>query len=385
MTPGLVIRGVSAVDVSSGSVRIGDIRCPAESGPTAVIDGAGLFALPGLIDMHAHVVGLDNSADMVESALTNLRLALKRGITTVRDLGMPGPVAPAVLARIAMHPFGYPRLQAAGPALTAPGGHGDTPGRPSRLACPVADQDEALAVARRLIASGADVIKLITGSGSAPRGFPELSSELMRAVVAVAHQASRPVAVHANFRADHIERALDAGCDTLEHGTVLCDIDPGRLRRFADRGGAYTPTLSVLNTLRTSTRNDEIGQRLREKAIATWSKAMESVLVARRHGIAVLAGTDSGAAGVAFGTLHEEIRLLAEAGLSHLDALRAATAAAERYLTYPAAPSRAPSDTGSDFILVRANPIDDLGALDTITATVRAGKIAFLEDETRLE
>ena len=340
MTPGVRVTDVSAVDLVTGTVRTRDVHCPSPGGPEALIDGTGLFALPGLIDMHTHVVGLDSAADMVGSALTHLRQALRTGVTSLRDLGMPETVAHAVLAQVAQAPSSYPRIEVAGPAMTAPGGHGNAPGRANRLAHPVATATEARALSRRLAAEGAGVIKLIAGSGSAPRGFPELSYELMRGVVAAAHEAGRPVAIHANFRTDHIERALDAGCDTLEHGTVLCDVAADRLRRFADRGGAYTPTLSVLHALCTSTRDDEIGRRLRESAVSTWPKAMESVALARRHGIAVLAGTDSGAAGLAFGLLHQEIRLLAQAGLSRLDALRAATTTAERYLTFPVAPAR---------------------------------------------
>ena len=379
------VHNVSIVDPGQGTVGVGTVRCvrtPGYRGPNSIIDGTGLFVIPGLIDMHVHICGGDPTMVDASAIMDNLAAALRAGTTTVRDLGGSADLVFAVRGRIAGN-SSYPRVFTTGSAITAPGGHGVSSG----LATPVADSRDARRTVARLIKRGADVIKVMAGSGSAPSGFPELTVELMRDVVEEAHRRQVPVAIHANFRIDHITRAIDAGCDTLEHGTMLCDLDADRLSQFAAHGGACCPTLSVLEKLRTTDKQDEVNRMLREAANATWQKALDSVAVAQRTGISVVAGTDAGARGVGFGTVAHEVSLLEEAGLSRLNALRASTTTAMRYLRYPnirhPAASMSPTNRASDVILLSANPFEDLSALNSVIGTISGGVIVHLKDAGR--
>ncbi len=370
---GAVVRNITWVDVDRAELHQQDVHIPGEHSAASVVDGSGLFAIPGLVDMHVHVCR--TGKDAVSLALANLSQALTRGTTAVRDLGAAGDVAIRVREVVLADPSAYPALHIAGPAITAPGGHGAR----SALAVEVRDLEGAIEVVDRLAVDGVDVVKVIVGSGSAPVGFPELLPDTLVGLIDRAHQHGLPVAAHANFKTHHLERAIDSMCDMLEHGTLLCDIDDDRLNRFGRRGGAYCPTLSVLEQLRVSTERDEISVKLREAAERHWPKAIESVTAARGAGIAVVAGTDAGAADVAFGTITHEIQLLHTAGLSTAEALQAATTTAERYLTYPAGRS----DRRRDVVLLGANPLEDLSALDDPVAVVRSGRLAHLRDPER--
>lgn len=370
-----VVRNATTIDLEHEQIRVGDVALGNGADPTHVLDGTGLFAIPGLIDMHVHVC--HGGREAVERSLDSLRASLAAGITAVRDLGGNAQAAFATRTRIREDPDSYPELFLAGPALTAPGGHGARSG----LAVEVDDLDAAQAVVADLASRGTDVVKVIVGSGSAPVGFPELPESIVAATILTAHLHGLPVAAHANFRLEHVVRAIDAGCDTLEHGTLMCEVDADRLSQFALRGGAYCPTLSVLEQLRCSTEQDEISVRLRAAAERYWPQALESVQVARDTGIVVLAGTDAGARDAALGALAHEVRLLHQAGLSRAGALRGATTAAQRYLTFPpgAAAPRA------DLVLLSGNPLDDLDALDEPIAVIRGGTLSHLRDTSRAD
>ena len=253
MTGSLVLRHGRVLDVASGEYAEADVRI--EDGSVVevaaqivattdveAVDLAGAFVLPGLIDCHVHVIA--GTADLAElrtwsptysayKTAETMSAMLDRGFTTVRDTaGADYGIAAAQADGL----IRGPRVFFGGRALSQTGGHGDsrTPGEQavddhefglslSRLADGV---DAVRAAARDELRKGADHLKVMAGGGVASPtdriDSTQYSDDELRAVVEEAEAANRYVAAHA-YTARSINRALEAGIRTIEHGNLLDD------------------------------------------------------------------------------------------------------------------------------------------------------------------
>jgi imidazolonepropionase-like amidohydrolase len=354
-------------------------------GPT--LDAAGRFVVPGLIDAHVHLA-FDSSPDptgpvrrsehveLVELSLRNARAALDAGITTVRDLGAPLAAIVAVARAIDADERSGPDVVFAGAAITRIGGH------IGLLGGEAADDRAARAIAERQIDAGARAIKVVvSGGGLTPGTRPdraELTSSIVRAAVAVGRERDVRVAAHAHATAA-IRRAVDAGVDTIEHGSfVAADgvvrFDRDLAFRLRDRGMAVVPTAS--GALRTAERYRAAG------AVNPADRNAIDRLEARRWltgelravGVRIVAGTDAGVIGTPFDSLHDELAVYAEVGLTPAEALRTATSAAADALGLA---DRGRIDVGlrADFLLLDEDPLLDLAALRRPAAIVANGRL----------
>ena len=210
------------------------------------VDLTGYSVLPGLMDMHCHLIGeLDSGqgysslversgAQEVLSGVRNARETLHAGVTTVRDIGTFRAFADVAL-RDAIEDgiVEGPRMMCAGAYVTCPGGGGDVTGLapdvdaviPRELRFGVTSGvDQMRANVRQILRYGADFIKIIaTGavltSGTNP-GLPEFTEDELRAAVGEAELAGTHVACHAHG-AEGIKRAVRAGARSIEHGSLM--------------------------------------------------------------------------------------------------------------------------------------------------------------------
>jgi imidazolonepropionase-like amidohydrolase len=298
------------------------------------IDGAGDTLLPGLIDAHTHSFG------------QALRQALEYGVTTELDMFTDYRYAAEV--KKAQRPD-EADLRSAGTLVTAPGGHGTEYG----LRIPtITGPDEAQAFVDARIAEGSDYIKIIY---TVPLPTPTVSKETMAAVIQAAHRRGKLAIVHVNSL-QGARDAIEAGADGLAH--LFTDQPPGPdFGRFVAAHHAFVePTLTVL------------GQR-------GLGNAQEAVRELKAAGVPILAGTDAPNASAHGVGLHGELELLVEAGLTPVEALRAATSA-------PAAAFRL-ADRGviaagarADLLLVKGDPTTDIRATRNIVAVWKAGAAA---------
>lgn len=214
------------------------------------------------------------------------------------------------------------------------------------------------------IADGSDYIKVVT---EAPGyGGPEV--EIVAAVVEAAHAAGRKVVAHAT-RNDAFVMSLNAGVDVLTHVPTEAAIDETVARRILDEGLVAIPTLITSKTL----------TALRPGPGASYDNARASVIALREAGVPIFAGTDSvKQPGVPFSiplgeALHQELELLVDAGLTPLEALRAAT-------SDPAAcfglDDRGAIREGlrADLVLVDGDPLSDIRATSSIRGVWIAGE-----------
>jgi imidazolonepropionase-like amidohydrolase len=350
------------------------------------IELPGATLLPGLIDLHSHVllhpyedrawadqVLRDPESLRVARAVVALRRTLAAGFTTLRDLGTEGAGEADVGLRRAVEEgvIPGPRLVCATRAIVARGTYGPA-GFASTCCVPqgaeeVDGVESILRVTRMQIARGADWIKVYADYRFGPAGDarPTFSRDELATIVRVAHDAGVPVAAHATT-AEGMRRAAEAGVQTIEHGN---EGTPEVFALLAERGVVYVPTLAAYEALERirGLSSDPPQRTARHPAIVAKRAAFAA---ARSSGVTIANGSDVGV--FAHGDNAREIELLTEHGMTTLGALRAATSVAARTLRR--------DDLGvvragarADLIAVAGDPVQTIGVLRSVKLVLKDG------------
>ena len=361
----------------------------AASGADAAPDGV-LSVIPGLIDTHVHLIGnagpdpadflswplTTRPEEQVLHGLAHARAALRSGVTTLRDLSAD-EVQFSLARAVNTGVVEGPRLLAHG-MVSMTAGHGDlfTPAA-YPLRRPTADGPDACrGLVRHWARAGADGIKIATSGGVLSAGdrasWRNHTPAEIDAIIDEAHALSLPVAAHAHT-AEGIQVALDAGVDSIEHGTL---VTGDQARRIAAAGITIAPTLLI---------NDRIAAG--ERAASPGQAAQAAELVARRDGLLRAAadvgvdfvlGTDANGFHVGFGDQHAEVRAMARVfGWDAARALAAATSRAAAAIGEGDRLGRIAPGYAADFVVLRGRPWDDLRDLDVsrIVAVVSRGRV----------
>ncbi len=313
------------------------------------VDGAeplpGSYVLPGLADAHAHpAIRGGNSGPQAltrDAARAKLLEWAEAGVTLVRDVGSPGGLS----LELGREP-GMPTLEAAGRFLAPRGRY-----FPELLVTPVPEA-ELVSAALGEIGRGASWVKLVAdfpdlAAGTGPEPTYPLSA--IAALTDAVHKAGGRVAAHSTTA--FASELITAGVDSIEHGTGL---DEDAVKAMADRGVAWTPTLTATlghpGAEQPSDRRSMLGE-IRDRLAFLLPLAVGL-------GVPVLAGTD------AVGTLPAEVALLASLGLTPSQALAAASAWPRQYI---GAAARA------DIVTYARDPRDDPDRLAKPAAVVVGG------------
>jgi imidazolonepropionase-like amidohydrolase len=355
------------------------------------VDLGGLTVMPGLIDCHVHLVynGFRSLEEVDRSTLEvatlngalNARKIIDAGYTTVRDVGTIGNVAVTIRDAVAQKRIRGPRIVASGQIICSTAGLGDTlPPHWSKshgLGCMVDGPHEMRKAIRLQIRNGVDNIKLAaSGVEVGPYAYTWMTT-FSEGEVAVAteeaHRWGRTVAVHAQSY-DSVRFALRAGVDTVEHGTRM---DDASIALFKGSKSIYVPTLCTLFSVL------ELGQKLnllpkhREEMAVNEPLWLNSVKLAHAAGIPMAAGGDLGNR-YPHGTNARELEFLVRAGLSPLEALRAATSVAGLAIKRPQVGMLEAGRMG-DVLIFDGDPIADIASLQDhskIVAVLQAGELA---------
>lgn len=344
----------------------------------------GATLLPGLIEMHAHLllhpynetswddqVLREPLALRVARATVHARETLRAGFTTVRDLGTEGAgYADVGLQRaIAQGIIPGPRMVVVTRAIVATGSYGPRGFSPDVEVPQGAEQADGATlerVVRDQIGRGADWIKVYADYRWGPNGEarPTFTLAELSRIVEIARSSGRPVAAHAST-VEGMRRAALAGVETIEHG------DGGTaevFRLMRERGVALCPTIAAGEAIARYG-----GWRAGDPEPARLAEKRASVRAALEAGVTLCSGSDVGV--FAHGENGRELELMVDYGLTPLQALRAATSTNARLLHRDQQLGAVRPGLLADLVAVQGDPSRDIRAVRAVVFVMQGGRI----------
>ena len=379
----IVVRGGKIVSVGEGSAPVG----------AQVINLPGsVTVLPGMIDAHTHIFlqgedpaegGYDiqllkyPSSYRAARATVSARRCLEQGFTTIRDVETEGAGYGDIGIKMAVN-GGFipgPRIFASTRAISVTGGYpleGYNPDIVVPKGAQIADGPVQLRkAAREQLENGADWIKVYMTHRSwvDKQGHlvsqPTLTVEELKAVADEAHGQQHKVACHA-YGGIGLHRALDGGCDSIEHGL---DLDDDAIAQMLKQGTWYVPTLAVYYT-DWSPENTPDGQR--DRARASYHEV--SFKKALKAGVKIAFGTDMG--GIPWTEpIAQEFGYMVKFGMSPMNAIKAATSSAADLLDMKGELGVIAPGAYADIIAVPGDPLANIDALKNVSFVMKDGKV----------
>ena len=380
----IVVRGTRIAELRDGFVTVPGAR---------VIDLRDAYVLPGLIDSHVHLGGLDdpkrarvewqyrNREDEAFTAAENARVTLQAGFTTVRDLGGEPALVNALKKAIDEGRVEGPSVIPAARMVSVTAGHGDVNGLNTELtglykpdASNVCDgAEDCRRATRAQIAGGAEVIKFAATGGVLSNVAGGLARQMMDdemvSIVQTARSFGRKVAAHAHG-VDGIKAALKAGVDSIEHGTFT---DDETFRLYRSTRAYYVPTLLAPAAANEMGKRGDIPAASAAKAAEASGNAIKSFARAYREGVRIAFGTDTGVS--PHGRNAEEFALMVGAGMPAATAIRTATVDAADLMGRAERIGTIAPGKDADIIAVMGDPQADVKLLERVAFVMRHGVV----------
>ncbi|NOX84084.1 MAG: amidohydrolase family protein [Alphaproteobacteria bacterium] len=378
-----------AVLIEDGVVTaVGDQASLSVPADATVIDLGDRTILPGMIDMHVHLVGDDSIRGYKSLAVStplaaihgvaHARDTLVAGFTTVRNVGAGGYADIALRDAINDGVVPGPRMFVSGPPIGIIGGHCSD----NNLLPPEAESYgenvatgpwEMRAKVRKNIKYGVDLIKTCSTGGVFSKGTllgaAQGTVEELTAIVDEAHMRGLKVASHAHGTVG-IKNAIRAGVDTIEHASYLDD----EAIRMAKRKGVYF-SMDIYNTeytLAQGTANGVLEESL-EKERQVGGVQRESFTKAVKAGVKVVLGTD--AAIFPHGDNAKQLSRMVRFGMTSAQAIRAATSLAAEALGQGDKLGRIAPGYAADIIAVEGDPLADVAVLESVDFVMKDGVV----------
>ena len=398
---GRLIDGTGTAPRERVTILIHDDRITAiEAGFTTrpgaeVIDLSTSTVLPGLIDDHVHITQSFHKGDPVARAVTrtqaddaidavvNARNTLLAGFTAVRDVGGQTEVVVALKNAIKSGVIPGPRMWVAGTPLGPTGGHGDASnGLDPELEHPhwtdnlIDSPETARKTVRRLRREGADLIKIMPSGGVMSIGDdPKLqlmADDEIKAVIETAHALGMKVAAHAHGK-QAIDHTIELGVDSIEHGTYA---DAESYKLFKAHGTYFVPTMLVGSKVyeHARTHPEDLGPSTVQKTLTVVPYMLKNMHNAYAAGVKIAFGTDTFGMS-AHGENAQEFKLLVDAGMPPMEAIKAATWNAADLIGDTADIGTVQAGRYADIIAVDADPLKDVTVLEHVAFVMKGGVV----------
>ncbi len=332
------------------------------------IDLNGMSLLPGMIDTHVHITAdgspnlqaqiiNDGQALTAVKMLKNCRQTLNAGFTTVRDLGGRNYVNLEVRDALNAGLMEGPTVVSCGRVVCMTGGHGWFMGNEAD------GPDQVRRAVREELKQGVDLVKFMSTGGVLTKGVdphaPQLGLEELRAGIEEAHNAGRKTTTHA-IGMGGIKNAVEAGIDCIEHGFFLSEE---LAEQMAKKDVWLVPTLVPVIRLKeyevvkflpdwVNKKVDDYGE--------TWKMG---ILNARKAGVKIAMGTDTGTPFNLHGQNAQELIHMVDAGLIPQEAIASVTSRAAELLGLEHELGSLVPGKKADFVIVDGNPLEDISVL----------------------
>jgi imidazolonepropionase-like amidohydrolase len=310
---------------------------------------------------------------------------LLAGFTTVRDLGAEQALNVSLKRAIAQGQIVGPRMFTAGKSIATLGGHadptnnlshflGDAIGTPGPSDGVIGSPDEGRQAVRARYKEGADLIKVTATGGvlsqAANGQNAQYTEDELRAIVSTAKDYGFRVAAHAHG-AEGMKRALRAGVDSIEHGTLM---DDETIALFKKTGNWYVPTISAGRYVADKAKDPNYYSALvRPKAAAIGPQLQATFARAHKAGVNIAFGTDAGV--FPHGENAKEFGFMVEAGMRPIDAIRAATIHAARLLDQQQRLGMVAPGFAADIVAVDGDPLADVKLLEQVKFVMKDGVV----------
>lgn len=361
------------------------------TGTDKAIDLKNKTVLPGLIDMHVHLetetrrgAGGDrftqNVPDVTFQAAKYAKTTLLAGFTTVRDLGGSG-INVALRNAVNRGITDGPRIMTVGKSIATTGGHADPTngyrrdlmGDPGPMEGVINGPDEARKAVRQRYKEGSDLIKITATGGvlsNAKDGQgPQFNDEELKAIVETAKDYGFAVAAHAHG-AEGIKRAIRAGVQTIEHGTLM---DDEAIELFKKYGTWYVPTIIAGRSAADSARMFGYYPALvTPKALAIGPKIQATFAKAYKAGVNIAFGTDAGV--YPHGLNAKEFEFMVEGGMPPVAAIQSALMTNAKLLGMDTQIGSIEPGKFADIIAVDGNPLQNVKTLQSVLFVMKDGK-----------
>src|SRR5215216_2800397 len=361
-----------------------------------VLNLTGKYVIPGLFDMHAHVAGVRKNSYNQNFSETALDMLLDYGVTTIRNPGGPTNESIALKHNVSEGNMEGPEIFTAGRLLNGP-----------QIAIPfvekqISNEEEAREEVRYQAAAGVDYIKLYVG----------LPPNLVKAAIDEAH--SQGIRVIGHLYMTSWTDAANLGIDALTHGVP---VNPSLLssgdkrEQFLENGGGpfdhflwldlvdlnsteireminalvendipVDPTLSIYEAMLKEDGYDDDGFSNPQNQLR-WAKVLQLTKMMYDNGVQILSGTDIPNFGLIPGaSLHNELELLAEAGIKPLEVIEIATNNGAKALGIDDIVGTIQAEKQADMIVLSANPVENISNTKKIEAVIVDGRFADIDN-----
>ncbi len=395
-----ILKVGSLIDVETGTLlkkqeilikddqilSLGAVTDPEIIEKAEVIDLSALTVLPGLIDLHVHLIGdsrikgyralADSIPKKTLFGALNAKTTLMAGFTTVRNVGAPGFADVALRDAIEEGVVDGPRMLVSGPSIGASGGHCDNnllPQRFNSFAEGVADGPWKIREkVRQNIKYGADLIKFCATGGVLSKGTnlkaQQYAEEEMKALVEEAESRGRSVAAHAHGTRG-IKTAIKSGVASIEHASF---IDEEGIKLALERGTALVMDIYVSDYILKKGIDLGFLPESIEKERTVGKVQRDNFQKAYQAGANIVFGSDAGV--FPHGLNAKQFVYMVKFGMSSMEAIRAATLRAAKLIGWEDVGVIKPG-MKADIIGTSVNPLEDISALENVNFVMKAGKV----------